>query len=463
MASAEGEDRDEEIGLTPPILVTATLTSGPRVAPLLHEDSTSSGTGSSGKIGLTPPILVTTTLTSGPRVAPLLHEDSTSSGTGSSGTWRNSMSTLTLLLALGVVGALPRSLVLLCLKLWVPTVSLPAGLDQFRQMWAPCTDENGFWTNHSPDGLFFRVLVGSDHFFILFGLAGLVMAFHWTILPLSIHSRPGKVLAILTAVLTSMASVGVFTSIVVTLNNPRNNSLAYIDDDRDWRETQLYSFFYSMAVLINLILYSAGVAYTSIFPVSVGQSLVTSRSNVRSASCYGVMLLLTMLFSISMRTLTVHRVVTSQVGWDSAWGLMLPLIISKVFNGALRNLNFTHHRNANLSVSMCSFVVSASTSLASRHLLLSIHEGNLLMVLLMSTAFSLLEMLTQLIIGALHLIKMGTFLQQTKINCLTLDSLVSSHERMERTLNMIFYYLHADQVLARAYAHACVQSCKLIS
>ena len=81
----------------------------------------------------------------------------------------------------------------------------------------------------------------------------------------------------------------------------------------------------------------------------------------------------------------------------------------------------------------------------------------------MSTAFSLLEMLTQLIIGALHLIKMGTFLQQTKINCLTLDSLVSSHERMERTLNMIFYYLHADQVLARAYAHACVQSCKLIS
>ena len=191
--------------------------------------------------------------------------------------------------------------------------------------------------------------------------------------------------------------------------------------------------------------------------------MVTSRSNVRSASCYGVMLLFTVLFSISMRTLTVHRVVTSQVGWDSAWGLMLPLIISKVFNGALRNLNFTHHRNANLSVSMCSFVVSASTSLASRNVLLSIHEGNLLMVLLMSTAFSLLEMLTQLIIGALHLIKMGTFLQQTKINCLTLDSLVSSHERMERTLNMIFYYLHADQVLARAYAHACVQSCKLIS
>jgi len=469
MASAEGKEKDEEIGLHPPSLVPATL----------HDNDYELNTITSTTDGSTRPLATEhdgraglsqghVTEWSGKPLGPssVSFGQSTSSGTimpSRAFTWRTTLSTSTLLLVLGVVGALPRSLLLLYLKVFVPTVPLPAGLYEFRQMWAPCTHEDEFWTNHSPGGLFWRVIIGSDHFFIIFGQAGAMMAFHWTILPVSFHTRPGKIIVFLAVVLTFMASVAVFSGIVVVLNNPRNNSLTTIDDALDWKENPLYIAVWNMAVPIQLILYSAGVAYTFIFPISVPQAAVVSRSNVISAARYGVMLLFTTIFSISMTTLQIHMAVQGLTGGDRAWTLIIAQIISKVLTGGLRTLHFTHHKNANYSVSMCIFVVHASTSLASRKLLLSFYEGDLLIVLLISIVFSLIEMLAQLTIGALQLVKMGTSLHESKLNCLTLSSLVDLQAIIESRITAFVYYLYADQVHASAYAHARVQACKVIS
>ena len=83
--------------------------------------------------------------------------------------WRIHGAMLALLLLGAVLGASPRAIALAVIAQMVPPPTMET-LDDLKSVFAPCKEEDVAFTNVSPDGLQYRILIQTDHAFCGLGL-----------------------------------------------------------------------------------------------------------------------------------------------------------------------------------------------------------------------------------------------------------------------------------------------------
>ena len=82
---------------------------------------------------------------------------------------RNSAWMFALFVGFSLVATAPRCITLLCISSFVPQAPMPAALDDFKAMWAPCKDPTVLFPAFSPGGILYKCLATADDVFSVLG------------------------------------------------------------------------------------------------------------------------------------------------------------------------------------------------------------------------------------------------------------------------------------------------------
>ena len=82
---------------------------------------------------------------------------------------RNGAWMFALFVGFSLVATAPRCIVLLCISWLIPQAPMPAALDDFKAMWAPCKDPTVLFPAFSPGGILYKCLATADDVFSVLG------------------------------------------------------------------------------------------------------------------------------------------------------------------------------------------------------------------------------------------------------------------------------------------------------
>ena len=74
-----------------------------------------------------------------------------------------------LFVGFSLVATAPRCIALLCISSFVPQAPMPAALDDFKAMWAPCKDPTVLFPAFGPGGILYKCLATADDVFSVLG------------------------------------------------------------------------------------------------------------------------------------------------------------------------------------------------------------------------------------------------------------------------------------------------------
>ena len=281
-------------------------------------------------------------------------------------------------MAAAVVGVLPRSIALV-ISSTVPQVGTKEAMDSFRDLWAPCKTPGAAFSAFSPDGQFYKTLVGSD---IMLGALGAVCSVlpiaHVTFVPAK-HNRVGRLLVRGSHVVQFvLAAVSCVISLALLHGAPTMATLKFLDEGRTIYQLTGISFFGVTYVLNGLVTRrdpddALGAQPRAAVTGSATRVYLGSATGRRFVSKVGGILLLGLALLFGIQLGTLQQMIYDLVGFRSLVGIYLPVVASKTILLCIRKSHrIDEFVGQPKTITMLSFWLNVTTSTAVRRCIASV-------------------------------------------------------------------------------------------